>query len=69
MLEVLRSVFMTPLPVPAPSGPGADRDGDGSTGGDEWPWEQPEIDIFGFPGIENPDADREFPAPEWYAEC
>jgi hypothetical protein len=84
MLEVLRSVFMTPLPVPAPSGPDTEPGNTGSTGdgdsgndgvdepetGDEQePWEQPEIEIVGFTGIEDPDADGDFSEPEWCEEC
>jgi hypothetical protein len=85
ILEVLRSVFMTPLPVPAPSGPDMEPESTGSTdGGDdsgndgvddpdagdeEEPWEQPEVDIFGFTGIEDPDADGEFTDTDWCEEC
>ena len=85
MLEVLRSVFMTPLPVPAPSGPESGPDHSGSTGGggesgddgvdeyeqfdDEDPWERPEIEIVGFTGIEDPDEYGDFPEPDWCEEC
>ena len=85
VLEVLRSIFMTPLPVPAPSGPDADPDSGGTGGGggesgndgvdepepgeEEDPTDPPEIEITGITGIEDPDEDGDFPEPEWCEEC
>ena len=78
ILEVLRSVFMTSLPVPAPSGPGEGSDNghsgnDGvddsdSADTDELP-EPPETEIIGTTGIEDPDANGDFPEPDWCEEC
>ncbi len=81
MIEVFRSVFMTPLPVP--SDPETESDDGGSSGGDqsgedgvddtetseEDPHELPEIDVTGTTGIEDPDADGHFPDPDWCEEC
>lgn len=84
ILELLRSVFMTPLPVPSPSGPESDPDGstetsgaesgdDGidepETGDEEEPWESPDIEIVGVTDIEDPDADGNFPEADWCEEC
>ena len=85
ILEVLRSIFMTPLPVPSPSGPDPDPDGSGSSGGggesgndgvdepepgdNEDPYEPPEIEYEGTTGIVDPDSDGEFPEAEWCEEC
>jgi hypothetical protein len=85
ILEVLRSIFMTPLPVPSPSGPDPDPDGSGSGGGggesgndgvdepepgdNEDPYEPPEIEYEGTTGIVDPDSDGEFPEAEWCEEC
>lgn len=81
MLEVLRSVFMTPLPVPATPEP--DPDDKSDSGGDEYggdgvddlepvddePVELPEFEIVGTTGIEDPDENGDFPEPEWCQEC
>jgi hypothetical protein len=80
ILEVLRSVFMTPLPVPAPSGPGTEpHDGGSESGNDgvddsapfdeDEPPEPPETEVVGTTGIEDPDENGDFPAPDWCEEC
>ena len=81
MLEVLRSVFMTPLPVPSTPEPDPDdnsNSGGGESGGDgvdepepgdDEPVEPPEIEIVGTTGIEDPDENGDFPETEWCEEC
>jgi hypothetical protein len=80
ILEMLRSVFMTPLPVPSTPEPddGGTTGGDGESGedgidepepGEEEPEEPPEIEIVGTTGIEDPDSNGDFPETEWCEEC
>lgn len=84
ILEVLRSIFMTPLPVPSPSGPDAEPDSPGSSGGgesgndgvderepgdNEDSYDLPEIEYEGTTRIVDPDPDGEFPEVEWCEEC
>lgn len=83
IIEVLRSIFMTPLPVPAPSGPGSGSDNSGSGSGesgndgvdepepgeDEEPQDPPDIEYEGTTGIVDPEPDGEFPEVEWCEEC
>ena len=78
ILEVLRSVFMTPLPVPATpesypddssysGGGGSGGDGvDDPEPGEDEPVEMPEI---GIPGTMDPDENGYFLEVDWFEEC
>ncbi len=79
ILQMLRSIFVTPLPVP--SSPDPDDSGNGGGGesgedgvddpepGEEEHEEPPEIEIVGITSIEDPDENGEFPELEWCEEC
>ena len=81
VLEMLRSVFLTPLPVPSTPEPGPDGSGNSGGGesgndgvdepepGEEEPEEPPEIEITGITTIEDPDINGDFPEAEWCQEC
>ena len=80
IVEMLRSVFVTPLPVPSTpepddsgtSGGGGESGEDGvdePEPGEEEPVEPPEIEIVGTTSIEDPDINGDFPETEWCKEC
>ncbi len=83
IIEVIRSIFMSPLPVPAtpdqPGGGPAPVGGseDGEEGVDEPEGDvgdDPELDDYepefvGSTGVQDPDEDGDFPEPDWCQEC